>query len=666
MKRKLKKAFTITELVIVIAVIAILAAVLIPTFSNVVDNSKKSHDTQYAKELNVALNNYTIEHRAAPEDYEELMLALSDSGLTDGANPFLLATTLKQDNAVLVWFPTANHIQLITTDEYTMIYEGTRGFGNGVGVYNKQSGDTKTFGYVLCNTGSSDSEFVASLYYDYYITCGGDISKFVKSGSANSKDFKDKMDNKTWANAIESAINNHTNGYTYSDSVANEIEETLKESASVDLSCLPTDAGITTESDFSKDLSPEQQVVVEQSVRSTLATVASMANDSQEKDNIAGKKISLKVPKGTVVDMSQTLPTAIGNQYRKDADIKSNPNAKSSVSVDFGGVTLKDMSVKQNEFVSTGAEWQDEKDNGYPGGGYAFVYGLFGTVVAKPGDQVVIENLNITGVNMNLTGAHETVDGQLQNTVADMAGIVVGYTHGDVLLRNIHIDGSEDGGLTKGVFNGYDAIGGFVGRSYGYKDSNKGANLKLENCSLKNIDIQGERRASGIVGYWSGNINCASGCTNGNLEINGVSLDNVSITALRHDANPQTWASVIAHHASANIDIKDLTLNNVTTLVKFAAETISSNSDEANWNTLCPGDSIKTIAYVKAKYEDGKNLLLLAGSKLNVTGKITVTYGGKTYTIGANEYTATTKQFAGPEDNKGTVVDNYVELVSAN
>ena len=42
MKRNNKKGFTITELVIVIAVIAILAAVLIPTFSGVIDKAKKS------------------------------------------------------------------------------------------------------------------------------------------------------------------------------------------------------------------------------------------------------------------------------------------------------------------------------------------------------------------------------------------------------------------------------------------------------------------------------------------------------------------------------------------------------------------------------------------------------------------------------------------------
>ena len=41
-KRNLKKGFTIVELVIVIAVIAILSAVLIPTFGSVVANAEKA------------------------------------------------------------------------------------------------------------------------------------------------------------------------------------------------------------------------------------------------------------------------------------------------------------------------------------------------------------------------------------------------------------------------------------------------------------------------------------------------------------------------------------------------------------------------------------------------------------------------------------------------
>lgn len=52
MNKHMKKAFTITELVIVIAVIAILAAVLIPTFANVLNKANVSNDTAMARHMN--------------------------------------------------------------------------------------------------------------------------------------------------------------------------------------------------------------------------------------------------------------------------------------------------------------------------------------------------------------------------------------------------------------------------------------------------------------------------------------------------------------------------------------------------------------------------------------------------------------------------------------
>ena len=45
MKRNTKKGFTIVELIIVIAVIAVLAAVLIPTFSNLIQKANVAADT---------------------------------------------------------------------------------------------------------------------------------------------------------------------------------------------------------------------------------------------------------------------------------------------------------------------------------------------------------------------------------------------------------------------------------------------------------------------------------------------------------------------------------------------------------------------------------------------------------------------------------------------
>ena len=63
MKKINKKAFTIIELVVVIAIIAVLAGVLIPTFANLVKRANISSDTQLVRNLNTALALDNKEHK---------------------------------------------------------------------------------------------------------------------------------------------------------------------------------------------------------------------------------------------------------------------------------------------------------------------------------------------------------------------------------------------------------------------------------------------------------------------------------------------------------------------------------------------------------------------------------------------------------------------------
>ena len=65
MIRKMKKGFTIVELVIVIAVIAVLTAILVPTFISISNKADRASDQSLVKNLNIALkiveNDQTID-----------------------------------------------------------------------------------------------------------------------------------------------------------------------------------------------------------------------------------------------------------------------------------------------------------------------------------------------------------------------------------------------------------------------------------------------------------------------------------------------------------------------------------------------------------------------------------------------------------------------------
>ena len=78
-----KKGFTIVELVVVIAVIAVLAAVLIPTFSNIIKKAQKSSDTQLVRNLNTALTVDGEEHNTM---YDALKAAEKAGYLVDKIN----------------------------------------------------------------------------------------------------------------------------------------------------------------------------------------------------------------------------------------------------------------------------------------------------------------------------------------------------------------------------------------------------------------------------------------------------------------------------------------------------------------------------------------------------------------------------------------------------
>ena len=75
-----KRGFTITELVIVIAVIAILAAVLIPTFANLLNKANESADMQTVKNLNTILSAEQTVSQTKPSTMSEALAQAEEGG----------------------------------------------------------------------------------------------------------------------------------------------------------------------------------------------------------------------------------------------------------------------------------------------------------------------------------------------------------------------------------------------------------------------------------------------------------------------------------------------------------------------------------------------------------------------------------------------------------
>ena len=115
-KRNNKKGFTIVELVIVIAVIAILAAVLIPTFAGIIRKANISADTQLAKNLNNALAaDEAIDGK--PASFSEVLTVFRENGyVVANLNPTAAG-------CYFVWESETNQIILVDSKkDYEVIY----------------------------------------------------------------------------------------------------------------------------------------------------------------------------------------------------------------------------------------------------------------------------------------------------------------------------------------------------------------------------------------------------------------------------------------------------------------------------------------------------------------------------------------------------------------
>ena len=138
MRNTNKKGFTIVELVIVIAVIAILSAVLIPTFSGIINKAKLSSDQQAVRNLNTALAT-SVEK---PETLRELADVLKEAGYNtkDGFNSLLSDYAIFWYNTdkynVIVLAKVADGTIYAPAEDEEMVAAFKADYANGINFYN--------------------------------------------------------------------------------------------------------------------------------------------------------------------------------------------------------------------------------------------------------------------------------------------------------------------------------------------------------------------------------------------------------------------------------------------------------------------------------------------------------------------------------------------------
>ncbi len=108
MNKNMKRAFTITELVIVIAVVAILAAVLIPTFSNLIEKANVSNDTVLVRNLNEALI-IAETTEGKPQTMHDALTAVAEQGYT-------VEKLTPRSTGHILWEQTSNRFVLVDSE----------------------------------------------------------------------------------------------------------------------------------------------------------------------------------------------------------------------------------------------------------------------------------------------------------------------------------------------------------------------------------------------------------------------------------------------------------------------------------------------------------------------------------------------------------------------
>ena len=508
-KPKLNSGFTLIEVVIIIAFIAILAAVLIPTYISLTKQAAITVDMQ----LTSSMNEIISEHEGEIENFQDVVFFLNEKGFsieklnptTDGyrfvweekTNQILLIneqfevvadTNIRSYSSETwqLWLTVKNPSEMVTTQKIKFNYYLANDYNGNFEIRSLsifETGNNVITGNVVYITNSNGQATISG-------TINGTLTINAPNATINQYG---KVKNISVLAVGDNSLN--INGY---------VENLELEKGKVDL--MPASYVKTLKFTSEKKAVLVNGGVISEIKNITLPINATFLNETGFVENIPEEmKLSIQNPENfkvlignltqlqsfrdavnhgaNFVDITVLLTAdiALPNGWTPIGDF-----ARSSVETSIGGEVIhngkvigfagtfdgdnkKISNLNNKEYVPNATKTLMRNESTIDGKS-EFAYGFFGVV-----SGATIKNLIIINVD---------IDTLLETTYGDSVAAIVGFSAKDLTLI---------GCRATGVVKAYDGVGGLVGRSC---FANK---IFFEDCE-NNIQVYGIQKTAGLLG----------------------------------------------------------------------------------------------------------------------------------------------------------------------
>lgn len=480
MYRNTKKGFTIVELVIVIAVIAILAGVLIPTFSSLVQKANLSSDKQAVRQMNLALQNDEALNGKCTT-IEQAMQVIANAGydsdknwtcLTDG----YLVYWYKADNRCLLYNSTTGKVEYPTEydisdvmsrpDEF-FVYNQTFKNAFNTDLTLGSSSATSTSGEALTSGSSNQTVQLGS----QSVTVSGNVLGALDSMNLGGKNIY---------------------GYNKSESSFGSATATL-ESMVIGSSSSVTPNVYYISVSSADGATAEDKLEAQKAAGNTVYSIFVQMNAGT-----IANDVNVVLAPGTEINVSdrEWQPAKLFKGYFGTTDA-SNP-------IVINGMELSSATSYINTYTFEGSA------------STYYLTGFFGAITNDAGEKTVVENLSFKNVNIVKPAGTEVAianpSANDSNCTAIFGGIVSTRSNSvlDVTLRNIKVEDSSVHGTSR--------VGGLVAYIGGFQSGSDKIGVQgkvvIENCNVE-MDVKTDRTTAygtcgGIVGFINKNFNAGA------------------------------------------------------------------------------------------------------------------------------------------------------------